>query len=134
MQVASLELCQELYEVSGWVNDAHWIEQGPNEFLASRDNYPTVAVHDDAMGEYPYFKKKLSPAYDLGYLLRKLPKFIGNDRVTIQPVVDDRWDASYDEIDGSSTHDCFADTPEDAAAKLAIQLFNQHILRKEPTK
>lgn len=72
--------------------------------------------------------------FSLGYLLRKLPKFIGNDRVTIQPVVDDRWDASYDELDGSSTHDCFADTPEDAAAKLAIELFNQHILRKEGEK
>jgi hypothetical protein len=73
-------------------------------------------------------------AYDLGYLLRKLPMWNGTTRLTLQPVVgsiNDRWDASYDYQDGSSEHDNFADTPEDAVCKLCIELFKQGILQKE---
>lgn len=113
MNVASLELCKELYELSGWDDTAR--------------RHPSV---HDKREDWP-------PAYTLGYLLRKLSQAeIG---VSIRYVdsphgVDLRewlhkfiayapWMAQGDYP--------FADIPEDAAAKLAIELFKQGVLKKE---
>lgn len=120
MHVASLELCKELYELSGWKNGKHtwYLEHAydPNGIWIERDDWDLNKVETN-MSEYFY------PAYDLGYLLRKLPpvsKVINcsNERTQI-------YGALFPE--GKLTFQ--ADTPEDAACKLAIELFKQGILK-----
>lgn len=123
MNVALLELCRELYELSGWgdgsdMNKLKWLD---------------------------YYDDWSVPAYDLGYLLRKLPSYIeqqGNldgidrqRRVAFQIRKWERpevvWFAEYHEIYYRPLYRTEADTPEDAACKLAIELFKQGILKKE---
>lgn len=111
MNVANLELCKELKELSGWISGS--------------DFFPVKHSTEDPI-----------PAYDLGYLLRKLPSYIKlkNDRTrfTLRTKPESNqhelplWQAMYG-------HDFSerADTPEDAAAKLAVELFKQGILTKE---
>lgn len=137
MNVASLALSKELYELSGWDDTgSHWISQAPNEYLAPQTNYPTVSAHDDSIGEYPYFDKKICPAYNLEFLIRRLSNVeVGND-------TDNSEDGQYYAKRPNSTGQVdsndkagnleFADTPEDAAAKLAIELIRQGILPAAP--
>lgn len=54
MNVASKELCEELYKLSGWHNGTHW----------------SIVGEPRAVTDFP--------KYDLGYLLRKLPDAIHN--------------------------------------------------------
>ncbi len=104
MNVASLELCKELYELSEW-NDP------------------------DAPSEYSDDHKFQYSRYTLGYLLRKLPKgcsvyYIHNK--------DDFYTSEYKhDKAGFLTQGTGADTPEDAACKLAIELFKQKVLVKD---
>lgn len=103
MQTASLELCKELYRVSGhtWLTEDH-----RPEYVAA-------------------------PAYDLGYLLRKLPEFGKN---IYWHTYHKNWCAAYEHTDEDGCQTLIhkvADTPEDAACELAIELFKQGIL---PTK
>lgn len=110
--VASLELCKELYELSGWANTK---EQYLTDFYRNRD------------GDI------IAPKYDLGYLLRKLRGL----RPRIHEVIDKvKYHNKVDYIE----YDCYAythndvfsahaDTPENAACKLAIELFKQGILK-----
>lgn len=114
MNVATKELCQELYELSGWQND-------PED--------TAIYINDSKA------KTWLFPKYTLGYLLRKLP----NDnyyKLIIQPL--QNWDLKtnitnraywFRNAQGDRlTENCY--TPEDAACKLAIELFKQGILTK----
>ena len=98
-QVASRELCKELYELSGW--------DGTDE------------QYHVGMAEY-------CPAYDLGYLLRKLPAKIpfSDGEITLRVEIwwAGGWYAHYGIYDWKAA---IADTPEDAACKLAIELFNR---------
>jgi hypothetical protein len=112
MNVASLELCKELYELSGW-------EQIGKEYPGTEDGVPY---------------------YTLGYLLRKLPKpdFLDQDMMFDKFDGENvdylflgygtgmNWTCQYQEeerpIDGLMGE---ADTPEDAACRLAIHLFDQ---------
>lgn len=109
MQVASLELCKTLFELSGWSEpvNAYWYADGLyNEYQTAPET------------------ELVSPAYDLGYMLRKLPQ----PRSLTETYLDPRtlgWKASCREFDG------LAETPEDAAAKLCIALFKQGILKRE---
>lgn len=137
MNVASLELSKELYELSGWgaTGNIYWrdtVSEPTVWFTDHAHNDPELQVFDA--------ENKL-PAYDLGYLLRKLPDTIDldddADRVlTLQPMRglrgSGRWDASYDNVDKvqDSRLDCFSDTPEDSAAMLAIELFKQGVLTR----
>lgn len=114
MNVASFELCKELYGLSGWE---------PNEQHSTKkqgDGYVTTT------------------RYDLGYLLRKLPKELParsdlKGLSVMTPSIcwsefDKQWEACYSDAqdnDGLS----YADTPEDAAAILCIELFKQGILK-----
>lgn len=97
--VASLELSKELYELSGWgaeLND--W-----------RSNSGTGVD-----GAYP--------AYDAGYLLRKLPIYcnVEHDKV---------WSSTFDNVIDNFT--TIAAIPENALCQLAIELFKQGILKRE---
>lgn len=141
MNVASLELCKELYELSGW-------ETNETEYwTTSIENY--VSLPTNRIGS------KICPAYDLGYLLRKLPPAIrvradwlylyimpghseggvwlsGYRRmwpIKLSPFIDYSKSKEYllNRIEPS-------DTPEDAACKLAIELFKVGILTREREK
>lgn len=105
MNVANLELCKELYELSNWTTDK-WIDGDTglpiNGYLAVGD----------------------VPAYDLGYLLRKLPPSY-SVRHTSEGVF------TVILHQGVLSKQTQADIPEDAACKLAIELFKQGILQKE---
>lgn len=84
--VASMELSDELFKLSGWPQDK-------------------------------------ATGYSLGYLLRKLPRAA---IVSLPP----KYRASI-YVTGVTDELVFdADTPEDAACKLAIELFKQGILTK----
>lgn len=115
MNVASKELCERLYELSGWAgtDEQHHGEQ----------------YMDIRSGE---FDERLVPAYDLGYLLRKLPHAAPNMRGTISYWLgltaghDSEWFAWYD----GTTYQAYGETPEDAATKLAMALFEQGVLTK----
>jgi hypothetical protein len=99
--VASLELCRELYELSGWKTFA--MERGLAE------------------------DRPIDPAYDLGYLLRKLQR----NHVELVGLTTGEWTARAYWHSTEQARAEYADTPEDAAAKLAIELFKQGILTKE---
>jgi hypothetical protein len=126
MNTASRELCQELYELSGWGSIT---EVPPLLKWSQLSSGAWLEVDRDTPHDGTSF-----PAYDLGYLLRKLPKLIAlPDNGTGGFLFIDikkyksgiRWRAGY--------HDQMlvnADTPEDAVCSLAIELFKRGILTK----
>lgn len=102
MNTASAKLSNELFELSGWKS-----ELITDKRLLDKSKYSIV------------------PSYDLGYLLRKLPLKHGNE--TLSLVHDDDpnrqpWECGFSDLFVN------ADTPEDAACKLAIELFKQGVL------
>jgi hypothetical protein len=127
MNVANQELSEELHELSGWGKDSQdvWSKQSTGWELQNRLTCSTDILSYPATSPIP--------AYDLGYLIRKLPAFVGGDVLTLYPYGDE-YDGVSEwicELSGYETG-CTsrADTPENAAAKLAIELFKQNILTK----
>lgn len=135
MNVASLELCKELYQLSGWdLTYFIWTEKSLTvDKLGTElwgDN--VVAMSGAEADTWDGYK---CPAYVLGYLLRKLPT--GS---SVEVLSDGQYKAKcYYGLDDAHSSgipliELFvakADTPEDAVAKLAIELFKQGILVKE---
>ena len=114
MKTASLELCEKLYELSGWKDTVmEWGEHGL-QFVEGINNTANGFI----------------PAYDLGYLLRKLPAMHPDTKaplVLAQFPYTKQWGCDYAFNIGFDNAK-IADTPEDAACKLAIELFKQGIL------
>jgi hypothetical protein len=105
MNVASLDLCKELYELSGRnIGERAWAAWNDQDKVIEEEGW------DERFNW-------ICPAYDLGYLLRKT-------NIGVQPH-DQGWRAFF--------HDdnFVAPTPEYAVCRLAIQLFEQGILQKE---
>jgi hypothetical protein len=116
MNIASFELCKELYKLSGWedgTNTELYVSDKQGKYLATvnKESFPM-----DKMG-------KFIPAYDLGYLLRKLPA----------GVVIHKHASGYQMFDSyeHKTMSTAYDTPEDTACKLAIELFKQGVLKHD---
>lgn len=107
MNVASLELSKELYELSGWI---------AGEFKRDNDGI---------------YRLETVPRYSLSYLLGQLPPcgFNHKDRAVglrlNRRLTENDWWVGYPGVFAVS-----ADTPENAAAKLAIELFKQGVLEK----
>ena len=131
MNVADIELCRELYELSGWEDtECWWIEKRNGDIKAytgaERSDYTYTGDNDLEL-----------PAYDLGYLLRKLPVKNNSLNFELVPRIDGSWYIGYTVSKNPTVEEANkyihaeADTPEDATAKLAIELFNQGILTKE---
>lgn len=112
MHVASKELCQELYAVSGW-------EETSFTYYEFSDGI-TYAPADLKPEE---FVSWLCRAYDLGYMLRKLRKNSIGYAFGVNKYLGELQYTAYFGNDKS-----FADTPEDAAAKLCIELIKQGII------
>lgn len=111
MNVASLELCKELFELSGW-----W--QNHPYSVYDKNGKARIINTRAAVGD--------TPAYDLGYLLRKLPNDTTIDRLetTIfraSCFIPGEFEDSEPRFESS--------TPEDATAKLAIELFKSGVLK-----
>lgn len=118
MNVASLELCKELFELSGWEDtEKVWYQVPEDDDSISYEvlNYGEVAIRDGVR-----VGSDLAPAYDLGYLMRKL-----GDNVELEHF-GAGWDVQKYHEDSFTS--AAADTSEDAAAKLAIELIKQNVL------
>lgn len=125
MNVASLENCKELYELSGWdETDKTW-----NSF---HGDPPEVVFTNRSIGTI------LHPAYNLGYLLRKLPRSIANGGISfldleaslfLQPGGGITWQAGYRVGVAQAQVLATANTPEDAAAKLCIELIKEGVIK-----
>jgi hypothetical protein len=134
MNVASLELCETLYELSGWEDTGfEWANPSARSLAKKQPNKPYLKGRH----KYHQVSKKvwrphtICAAYDLGYLLRRLPTTIGQvtDRLRLTKG-DLGWYAQYDRaVLNNILED--ADTPEDAVAKLCIELFKQGVLAKD---
>lgn len=127
MHVAELSLCKELYELSGWRDTSEFYVNGMLQHGID------TAFEDHAIKtNYPGY----SPAYSLGYLLRRLPEFIDwkelQHNLSLYPSgVLGGWVAKYENAPLKTAFQVVADTPENAAAKLCIALFKQKILTRE---
>jgi hypothetical protein len=134
MNFVNKELCQELYAVSGWIPD-HVYDASEDDTIWSDGQYVCIGDYRDKdyVIDIPNNPAQVA-AYDLGYLLRKLPKRIsvGEHRAalefcTISDTDDSPWYMQYVGA-GSPKYYQWADTPEDAAAKLCIELIKQKVI------
>lgn len=116
---ASFDHCKELYELSGWKSSYHFHQDGG---VYECNNKP-----DDNI-----------PAYDAGFLLRKLPNYIeygdGNEYAGYLQLIhfSQHWSAGYEDekAAGESIMQHICTTPEEALAKLSIALFKSGVLKK----
>lgn len=142
MNVASLELCKELYELSGW--DKHQTDDGYHFYMLYWHKLGTgeydLLSRDDGIAWASFHHYVDCPAYDLGYLLRKLPILDEGGWVILPTHSDDghkvlwyAWEIEEGYYNADGNVDYF-DTPEDAAARLAIELLKQGILTKGEKK
>ncbi|HYP44580.1 MAG TPA: hypothetical protein VEQ66_05220 [Propionibacteriaceae bacterium] len=115
MSVASLELCKALYVNSGWTDTAL-------THFQFHDGRETV----EAKPVYGYLSAKGTPAYDLGYLLRKLPASTAIRKRDGAGAAHD-YSAFAPVRSGLVARDR---TPEDAAAQLALKLLKLDALPK----
>lgn len=134
MNVAGKELCQELYELSEWgkTQFPYHIGDGLQKYFQYADKSNTPYIADGTDYSIKDYEKEGThiPAYDLGYLLRKLDyKWVKLEHSFEVDEPTNRWTCSFlsDDIYGFVED---ADTPEDAACKLAIELFKQGVLSK----
>lgn len=124
MNVASLELCKELFELSGWKGTHYnWYTHVSAKVEPELQHRKMVRLADSNNWIE-------IPAYDLGYLLRKLPHRIKFKDFELHKVYEDDWWAGYT-YQEEFVIKAFADTPEDATCKLAIELFKQGVLKEK---
>lgn len=147
METAGQDLCEELYQLSGWQDSgyAHCLADGDYAYVSEGDwtheKFP--AFHKggrNTMGMESQF-----PAYPLGYLLRKLPPDLELDDTKYKLTLDCKsaqvWRASYCQaiehrkgrnlVQNWKYLAAEGNTPEDAACYLAIELFKQGVLTRE---
>ena len=120
MYSANIELCKELYELSGWEGNTlafGWVD-GLIVSMEDRD-----------------WKEVAFPAYDLGFLLRKLEttelgvsvryvnQLLGMDMKSWL----NKWVAYHPWLKQKDY--TYADTPEDSICELTIELFKQGLLK-----
>src|SRR5258707_9837884 len=113
MNVTSLELSRELYKLSRWVlTEKHWYQGKP-------------------IYNAPYGWD--CPAYDLGFLLEKLPPQTSiKKEFDASPDLPEETPAHYRALYDTVDDRHFwlgADTPEDAACKLCCELIRQGIIK-----
>lgn len=138
MNTANLENCKKLYELSGWVGTQNYWKSFINH---QADKWSEFKVVDFNGAKIPKdFGEETYPAYDLGYLLRKLPKEIEHRDVYYSLVV--RWIGDNDmrihywsEVERKRLLSTNTEIGalgigeyEDAACLLAIKLFEKGIL------
>ena len=129
MKTTSLEVSKRLKELSDWDCSSpggswRWCK------ISTNPSHWELLRLDDARAYNPEFEKAWFngiDAYDLGYLLRKLPAKYFN----LIKVVDSPEYLCYIYKNGAIVEEFGADNPEDAAGLLAIELFERGVLAKE---
>lgn len=134
MNVASLELCKELYELSGWETK----KDDTNLYHIQQEGEHSVSpvVFDNCCWREYEGNEIVCPAYDLGYLLRKLPMLIpavpdDGDPYLFQMTEGAKsgtWQIDYRDVDDGQFTAAVADTPEDAACALLIKLIEEKVI------
>lgn len=128
MYVASIDLCKTLFEMSGWGKSHR--PHGMQLYAVSKNGeYLGITGDKFLLKDFD----KFVPAYDLGFILRKLPEIRLETWHNGQVVI------KYYTVSGVPSKlerkgkivKAEADTPEDAACRLAIILFEQGVLVKE---
>jgi hypothetical protein len=120
MHVASLQLCRALYVLApGW-NDTYcsWFIDNvvpDGHLLGQPRTEPSIGIRGSRLRAI--FSEV--PAYDLGYLMRKLPDGYGMAKATT-----DRW-VVFNVRSMQPENGERADTPENAVAMLLIKLWRQ---------
>lgn len=125
MNVAAPNLCKELHELSGWADCLYVFDKDEHEIIVTAG---ATALTVESLGYIP--------AYDLGYLLRKLPSGSGivkNSSYPTQTYTARRptmlgIPENPDPLKGRIGWD--ADTPENALCMMTIELFKQKVLKK----
>lgn len=130
MNVASLILCQKLYKLTGW--NAKEIGNDMEVWAYGDGKASILSVGFTMGGTFD-----LCPAYELGFLLRKLP--IQTDETSYLSINrgyfkgEEAYKCGYgnhtDKYILTSEFSCIADTPEDAACKLLIELLKKGIIK-----
>lgn len=127
MNTASLELCKELFELSGWGLDGDFRESMFWWFDNGGD-WKAQYLHESTVGRIQH------PAYDLGYLLRKLPTDQVKEHLhyslnLLYANSYSHWVCGYGgtrPIKGLTRE--YSVNPENATAKLAIELIKQGVI------
>ena len=121
VDVASLSICRELYTLTSWDGvDRGWYDLDPYPHESNR-----YAILVDRYSEGGTILR-VSPAYDVGFLLRKIEDNGEGYTISLsfveQPeLVGRRWVAEHR---GCSGH---GGRPVDAVARLIIELFRQGV-------
>lgn len=121
--VASLENCKRLYELSGWGGEDRWFLTNisdPEHVIGTAT--PRIFKSDK---DHENGYRTETPAYSAGYLLRKLPEEAYDTELGLAIFRTEgrpKWEAGYD------NEFVNADTPEDALCLLAIKLFEEGVL------
>lgn len=125
--VAAVDLCKELYELSKWEDcKFYWVGR-LQKYKQAKDRVRWFVgygrIRQSSEAEY-------WPAYDLGYLIRKLPPSIEHDVTKKECALyffkasENSYEYGYEKIGIGE----YADTPEDAACKLLIELIKQKVI------
>jgi len=119
MNVADIKLCKELYGLSGWSDTekiwCHYIGNGNT----STDTAPYVRL------VAPIARDDDCPAYELGYLLRRLPK----NRIKLRNNNQTGWGCQYNPgRQHGPEYNQYGATPENATCRLAIELIREGII------
>lgn len=117
MNTASLDLCKELYKLT-----PDWFDTFAKYYLidGALSIRPSIKVGDDWPG---HVLEVVAPAYDLGYSMRRLPEC---SKVWL---CNEQWIAEG--CCGENVTSVVADTPENAAARLCIELIKQGVLTQD---
>lgn len=122
-EVASLDLCKELYELSEWeATDNSYMKYSLNE----NPSLVPIPFNDTGAKLLSGSEEWHIPAYSLGYLLRKLEQgWVGKTKSGL-------FYATYKFKPGSGTSSIrqAGKSPEDALCRLFIELFKSGVLTK----
>lgn len=137
MYPAILELCQQVYEATKWALDEKGLYIAKWYWSLDGKIQPAPIERYKLMPD-----QVVCPAYDAGYLLRKLPRHIVIKREVYHLCVingntqDDNWITDYVKVgricwlhEAGEAQLTEATTVEDALCKLALQLVKKGIIK-----
>lgn len=134
MNVASRILSEELFKISGWGKTPWLYFKSPSR--ATDWSLITGEGYWEAVKSHSGLELNTLPAYDAGFMLRKLPLITHHGGLAFGHVKDGTWYFNLTltgiRADGrQSSFSSEADTLENALAKLSIELFKQGVLTQE---
>lgn len=137
MNVAAVNHCKKLYELSAW---GEQIKKDRLDIWGIADDGNASVITQESLAGWP---TKLVPAYNLGFLLRKLPPNLSAvyqeelylmleldpfDKSWVVQYTNEQYEVPQPPL--GVTVSAMAKTPEDAACLLAIKLFEEGVLTK----